>query len=96
MAHSKQPSIAGGGGGPVDPPGSLRDSVEQILNLIRPSVQADGGDVELVDVSDDGVVQVRFRGECVGCPSSSMTLQTGIERNLKRYIPQVTAVRALA
>jgi Fe-S cluster biogenesis protein NfuA len=74
---------------------TMRADVERILEMIRPMVQADGGDVELVDVSAEGVVQVRFRGECVGCPSSSMTLQTGIERNLKRYVPQVTAVLAV-
>ncbi len=76
-------------------PTTLRGDVERILEMIRPMVQADGGDVELVDVSPDGVVRVRFRGECVGCPSSSITLQTGIERNLKRYVPQVTAVLAV-
>ena len=71
---------------------ALCDHVEHILSLIRPAVQADGGDVELVDVSTDGVVRVRFHGACVGCPSSSVTLQVGIERNLKQYVPQVTSV----
>ncbi len=74
----------------------IRDHVEQILNLIRPSVQQDDGDVELVDVSPDGVVQVRFRGACVGCPSSAITLQQGIERTLKQHVPEVTAVHAVA
>ena len=74
---------------------ALRAHVEHILNLIRPAVQSDGGDVELVDVSAEGVVRVRFHGACVGCPSSSMTLQTGIERHLKHYVPQVTAVHAV-
>ena len=77
-------------------PPSLREHVEHILNLIRPAVQMDDGDVELVDVSDDGVVQVRFHGACVGCPSSSMTLQAGIERSLKQHIPEVKAVHAVA
>ncbi len=75
---------------------SLHEHVERILNLIRPAVQMDDGDVELVDVSDDGVVRVRFHGACVGCPSSSITLQTGIERSLKQHIPQVKAVHAVA
>ncbi len=75
---------------------SLREHVERILNLIRPAVQMDDGDVELVDVSDDGVVRVRFHGACVGCPSSSITLQRGIERSLKQHIPQVKAVHAVA
>lgn len=73
----------------------LRSSVEHILSLIRPAVQSDGGDVELVDVGADGVVQVRFLGACIDCPSRSLTLQTGIERNLKQYLPQVTAVHAV-
>ncbi len=74
----------------------VRDHVEQILNMIRPSVQQDDGDVELVDVSLDGVVQVRFLGACVGCPSSAITLQQGIERTLKQHVPEVTAVHAVA
>ena len=74
----------------------MRDHVEQILNMIRPSVQQDEGDVELVDVSPDGVVQVRFLGVCIGCPSSAITLQQGIERTLKQHVPEVTAVHAVA
>ena len=71
---------------------SLHKRVEKILDLIRPSVQSDGGDVELVDISHEGVVRVRFLGACVDCPSSDMTLKMGIERNLKQHIPEVTAV----
>lgn len=74
---------------------SLRDQVEHVLNMIRPAVQSDGGDLELVNVSDDGLVQVRFHGACVGCPSSTMTLQSGIERNLKQHIPGVRAVESV-
>jgi Fe-S cluster biogenesis protein NfuA len=70
----------------------LRDKVQNVLNLIRPAVQADGGDVELVDVSPEGVVQIRFHGACHGCPSSTMTLQMGIERNLREKVPEVTQV----
>ncbi|MBM4107625.1 MAG: NifU family protein [Phycisphaerae bacterium] len=73
----------------------LRERVERVLNLIRPAVQSDGGDVELVSITPDGVVQIRLHGACVGCPSSAMTLQVGIERNLKAHVPEVTAVRAV-
>ena len=75
---------------------SLRDRVEEVLNLIRPAVQSDGGDVELVDVTDDGLVQVRLHGACVGCPSSTMTLQAGIERNLRQRIDGVIRVEAVS
>ena len=71
---------------------SLRDRVQHVLNLIRPAVQLDGGDVELVEVTDEGVVKVRFRGACVGCPSSAMTLKLGIERHLREKIPEVREV----
>ena len=70
----------------------LRGRVQGILDLIRPAVQADGGDIELVDVSPGGVVQIRFHGACHGCPSSNMTLQMGIERNLRERVPEVTQV----
>jgi Fe-S cluster biogenesis protein NfuA len=71
---------------------SIRERVQGVINLIRPAVQADGGDIELVDVTGDGVVQIRFHGACHGCPSSTMTLQDGIARNLREKIPEVTAV----
>jgi len=73
----------------------LRRRVQQIIDLMRPTIQSDGGDLELVDVRDDGTVLVRFHGACVGCPSSSMTLQAGIERNLKLHIPSVSTVEAV-
>lgn len=73
----------------------LQDRVVRILNLIRPAVQSDGGDVELIDISADGVVKIRLHGACVGCPSSSVTLKLGIERNLKEHIPEVTSVIAV-
>lgn len=69
--------------------------VARVLNAVRPSIQADGGDVELVDVSADGLVRVRLHGACVGCPSSSMTLREGIERNIRDHVPEVTGVEAL-
>jgi len=74
---------------------ALRLHVQQVLDLIRPAVQSDGGDVELVAITPQGVVQVRLHGACVGCPSSTMTLQSGIERNLKQRVPGVTGVQAI-
>ncbi len=71
---------------------SVHDRVEAVLNMIRPAVQSDGGDVELVEVTDQGVVRIRLHGACVGCPSSDMTLQMGIERNLVEKVPEVVAV----
>lgn len=73
--------------------GDVEARVQQILNMIRPAVQSDGGDVELVAVTEEGEVQVRFHGACVGCPSSTMTLQSGIERQLKDRVPEVTSIR---
>jgi len=72
----------------------MREKVEEILNKIRPLLQADGGDVELVDV-DDGVVKVRLQGACIGCPMSTITLQQGIARILKEQIPEVKEVVAV-
>ncbi|MHC4220488.1 MAG: NifU family protein [Planctomycetota bacterium] len=74
----------------------MQEHVERILALIRPTVQADDGDVELVDVSEDGLVRVRFHGACVGCPSSAITLQVGIEKVLKEHIPEVREVQSVA
>ena len=69
----------------------MKEQVQEVLNIIRPSLQADGGDVELVDVKD-GVVSVRLKGACAGCPMSTMTLKNGIERFLKEKIPAVKEV----
>lgn len=69
-----------------------KEDVAAVLELIRPSLQADGGDVELVDVTDDGQVQVQLTGACKGCPMSQMTLANGIERILKERVPGVTQV----
>jgi Fe-S cluster biogenesis protein NfuA len=79
-----------------DPTDPVRDKVAKVINLIRPAVQSDGGDVELVGVTPEGVVQIRLHGACVGCPSSTMTLQLGIERNLKAHVPEVRSVQAVA
>ncbi len=72
----------------------LREKVETVLAKIRPSLQADGGDVELVE-ANEGVVSVRLTGACVGCPMSTITLQLGIERMLKEQIPEVKKVVAV-
>ena len=70
----------------------MREKVVEALDKLRPSLQADGGDVELVSVSDDGVVKVKLQGACHGCPMSQMTLEYGIKQNLKQMVPDVTDV----
>ena len=97
MGPSDSPSTPPGTGPTAEETGGsgLREQVEAILNLMRPAVQADGGDLELVGVTDAGVIRVRFHGACVGCPSSSLTLQAGIERNLKLHVPGVSRVEAV-
>lgn len=77
-------------------PEDVQQRVHMVIDRIRPAVQADGGDVEVVDVTDEGVVRIRLHGACVGCPSSTMTLRMGIERNLRQHVPEVTAVEAVA
>jgi len=72
----------------------MREKVEEVLAKIRPALQADGGDVELVDV-EDGVVSVRLTGACGGCPMATMTLKMGIERLMKQEIPEITEVRSV-
>ncbi|MGD0274464.1 MAG: NifU family protein [Syntrophales bacterium] len=72
----------------------MKEKVQQALDRIRPNLQADGGDVELVDVSGDGVVKVKLVGACKGCPMSQMTLKNGIENYLKKEIPEVKEVVA--
>jgi len=72
----------------------LKEKVENALNKVRPSLQADGGDVQLVSVDDQGVVKVRLTGACGGCPMSQMTLKMGIEKILKQNVPEVTRVES--
>jgi len=72
----------------------MREKVEKIIADIRPLLQADGGDVELVDV-EDGVVKVRLKGACHGCPGALYTLKNGIEQRLKTLIPEVKSVEAV-
>lgn len=74
---------------------SLREKVERSLDTVRPALQADGGGVDLVDVSDDGVVSVRLTGACGGCPMATMTLKMGIERTLRQQVPEVQRVEAV-
>ena len=66
--------------------------VEKVLDEVRPGLQADGGDVELVDVTEDGIVKVKLTGACAGCPMSTLTLKMAIEKRLKEKIPEVKAV----
>jgi len=73
----------------------LREDVEKALEKVRPYLQADGGDVELVEVTEDGVVKVKLKGACGSCPMSQMTLKMGIEKYLKREVPEITEVVAV-
>ena len=72
----------------------LKEKVESALDKVRPSLQADGGDVQLIDVDDQGVVKVRLTGACGSCPMSQMTLKMGIEKILKQNVPEVTRVES--
>ena len=73
----------------------LKEDVRKVLNTLRSSLQADGGDVDLVDVTEDGTVKVRLKGACAGCPMSQMTLSQGIEKELKAKVPGVQKVVAV-
>jgi len=70
----------------------LKERVTKALDKIRPFLQRDGGDVQLIDVQEDGVVKVRLTGACSGCPMSTMTLKNAIESTLKQEVPEVTSV----
>jgi Fe-S cluster biogenesis protein NfuA len=72
----------------------MKEMVEKALEKIRPSLQADGGNIELIDVTD-GVVKVRLTGACGGCPMSQMTLKMGVEKILKQQVPEVKRVEAI-
>ena len=72
----------------------MKERVLEVIEKIRPMLKADGGDVELIDVGEDGVVKVRLQGACAGCPMSQMTLKNGIERLLKKEIPEVKSVES--
>lgn len=73
---------------------TLFDRVDRALDLIRPSIRMDGGDVELVDV-EEGIARVKMVGACGGCPMSMMTLKMGIERAVRHHVPEVKAVEAI-
>ena len=70
----------------------MREKVESVISEIRPNLQADGGDIELVDVTAEGVVKVKLQGACRGCPGALMTLKFGVERLLKQKVPEVSSV----
>jgi Fe-S cluster biogenesis protein NfuA len=72
----------------------MKEKVEKALNDVRPHLQADGGDVELVDV-ENNIVKVRLKGACAGCPMSQMTLKQGIERHIKKLIPEIISVESV-
>ena len=73
----------------------MKEQVQEALNDIRPQLQADGGDIELVEVTEDGIVKVRLVGACSGCPGAQMTLQLGVERVVRERVPDVKAVEAV-
>jgi len=70
----------------------MREQIQEVLELVRPQLQADGGDIEFVDVDEEGNVKVKLLGACHGCPMSQMTLAWGVERVLKEKVPGVTSV----
>ena len=74
---------------------NIREKVEPVIEKIRPMLQADGGDIELVDVEDDGTVKVRLVGACAGCAMSQYTLKLGVERLLMKEVPEVKVVEAV-
>jgi Fe-S cluster biogenesis protein NfuA len=73
----------------------LKEKVQNALEKVRPSLQADGGDVQLVEVDENGVVKVKLMGACGGCPMSQMTLKMGIEKVLKQNVPEVKSVESV-
>jgi len=71
----------------------VQEKVEEVIEIIRPAIQADGGDISLIEVDEDsGVVTVQLHGACVSCPASTVTMKAGIERIMKDRVPGVTAV----
>jgi Fe-S cluster biogenesis protein NfuA len=73
----------------------MKEEVQAALDIIRPQLQADGGDAEIVEITDEGIVKVRLKGACGGCPMSQMTLKMGIERVLKERVPAVKSVESV-
>jgi Fe-S cluster biogenesis protein NfuA len=74
----------------------MKEKVEEVLGKVRPMLQRDGGDVELIDVQEDGIVKVRLTGACSGCPMSTMTLKNAIEETIKKEIPEIKAVEQVS
>ncbi len=74
----------------------LKEKVQEVLEKVRPMLQRDGGDVELVDVQDDGIVKVRLTGACSGCPMSTMTLKNAIEETIKNEVPEIKSVEQVS
>jgi len=70
----------------------MKEKVQKAIEIIRPNLQADGGDVELIDVSPDGIVKVKLTGACHGCPMAQMTLKAGIEKVIKAQVPEIKEV----
>ena len=73
----------------------MKARVQKVIEQIRPNLQADGGDIELIDVTEDGTVKVRLQGACHGCPGAAMTLKMGVERLLKKSIPEIKSVESV-
>ncbi|MFA4989532.1 MAG: NifU family protein [Candidatus Omnitrophota bacterium] len=73
----------------------MKERIEKALEKVRPMLQADGGNVELIEVTDDGVVKLKLKGSCGSCPMSSMTLKMGIERIIRQEVPEVKEVVAI-
>jgi len=73
----------------------MQEKVKEALDKVRPALQADGGDVELIGVDDKGVVKVKLTGACGSCPMATMTLKNGIEKTLRKEVPEITAVEAI-
>jgi Fe-S cluster biogenesis protein NfuA len=69
-----------------------KEKIKQVIAKIRPQLQMDGGDVEIVEINDDGTVKLRLLGHCAGCPYSTQTIKLGIERALKQFVPEVKEV----
>lgn len=78
-----------------DKTNSLRPRIEKALSSVRPYLQADGGDIELVEITDDLIVKVRLTGACNGCPFSMQTLKGGVEQALKKEVPEISGVEAV-
>jgi Fe-S cluster biogenesis protein NfuA len=86
------PTPSGSDSGGSNHPADTFERVAAVIEMIRPAVQSDDGDLELVEVTSDGVVRIRFHGACVGCPSSAMTLKMGVERNVIERVPEIVSV----